>query len=395
MMVGGLAFLVLFPLFFVYHYGAAQAWFPLLLGGLFGPATIVFLAPLLFGAAVLINRQPLFVRAGGSPVFVALLLWSFLWLFGHVVVDPSSPAHAQLLATLVTWMALFSLGILLPLNSRLFTRLSWISWGLIASMCLFGAQSASLMITSGIEGTATYQGLARSMAVTSCFVVATASRLWLRIAVALLSVVSLFVIGARSELYGFIGAYLAVEFLLNRKSLGGRLSLIAALSLVALLVTTNLDVLSSSRQLQVLRLTESSSWMARDQLNDVAIQQILRNPFSGAYGGHWTFGSGGDYAHNALSAWVSLGLIGFALYVGLGLLSGLASLRALTTTPTSRVARMSALMNVSTLLLIVLAKPMFWVVPPLAWGLAVLASVERRQLSFRHAPQLRSKGRLP
>jgi hypothetical protein len=112
-------------------------------------------------------------------------------------------------------------------------------------------------------------------------------------------------------------------------------------------------------------------------MTDRAWEQIVASPIFGLYGGHWLFGSG-DYAHNALSAWVSLGLVGFILYVGLCVVGTVASVQGLIALPFSGTAQMATLLNVSSLLLIILAKPVFWEMPAFAWGLAAAAAVELR-----------------
>jgi O-antigen ligase len=170
------------------------------------------------------------------------------------------------------------------------------------------------------------------------------------------------------------------------------LSIVAGLGVAA----ANLEVLQVSRQLEILDLSESSSWVVREYFQQQALGQISDSPILGVYGGHWIFGEG-NYSHNALSAWVSLGLPGFLIYMALCIVSAMASVRALMRRPTSRYAQLATLVSIPTLFLVVLAKPVFWELPPLAWATAVIALVEyylktpvappvpNRKLSFRYS----------
>ena len=48
-----------------------------------------------------------------------------------------------------------------------------------------------------------------------------------------------------------------------------------------------------------------------------ALNSIAADPIFGEYGSYYVLGSAGKYAHNILSAWVDLGILGFSLLVAL------------------------------------------------------------------------------
>ena len=81
------------------------------------------------------------------------------------------------------------------------------------------------------------------------------------------------------------------------------------------LLSINLGSIEGNRMLQLIRLDEARSVELRNENTVAAINTISSNPFLGDYGSYANYGSIGDYSHNLLSAWVNLGLIGFALYV--------------------------------------------------------------------------------
>jgi hypothetical protein len=139
----------------------------------------------------------------------------------------------------------------------------------------------------------------------------------------------------------------------------------------------NFNLLMGSRQLEILDLSQSSSWNAREYMLVYAQQQINQSPILGVYGGHLYFGEGA-YAHNALSAWVSLGFPGFVLYMLACIASAVVSVLALLRYPYSLWVKLSSLVCMSNLLLVVVSKPIFWEMPAFGWGLAVIVGAYSR-----------------
>lgn len=375
-MIGGVAFLVLFPGFFFYHLGAGQGLYGLFMGGGFRESVIALWVPLLLAALTLCVRESQLARSRGTIVFMTLVAWSLAWLGLNAAISPAHPGHFQLAATIVSWVALFCLGLSLPLESVGFRRVVWAAWLAMGVAALLTTDARQLQAVGQVtDGVATYQQLARSVMVVCAVVVAYTSDIRMRGAFAAFSVLVLFVIGARSEFYGFVAGYALVEYLINRKSIIGRIILsVGAVSAVALIVQY-MDILQSSRQLEILNLSESSSWTARDYFHQQAREQIYENPLFGEYAGHWIFGEG-NYSHDILSAWVSLGLPGFLLYLAINVGCTACSVRILFSDPRSSLVRLAALMNVATLMLVFLAKPVYWELPPLAWALAIVCVVD-------------------
>ncbi len=377
LVIGAVVFWVVFPGFYFYHFMISQGLANPLLGGLFGPALVAAFPFLIWAAVVAFRRQGRVGFPAILSLFIWLVAWASLWMAINFAARPQDPAHEQLATTLLLWVPLFMLSMVIPLYSDGFRNVLWISWIVILALAVSAVDASLLMAVGTVEEAASYQGLARSLMVTSSLLVASTDRKVMRWALAGVSIFGLFLIGARSELYGFLVAYVFTEFLLNKRSVFGRGLFVGLLALGAALVARNLNILGSSRQLEILDLSESTSWLAREYMQQVALSQIVDNPILGAYGGHWVSGEG-DYAHNALSVWVSLGLPGFVLYCALCVAATLAAVRALLRSPMSRVAQLATLMNVSTVLLVVLAKPLFWEMAAFAWGLGMMAALEQR-----------------
>ncbi|QHC50212.1 hypothetical protein EKK97_12285 [Billgrantia tianxiuensis] len=148
------------------------------------------------------------------------------------------------------------------------------------------------------------------------------------------------------------------------------LTLLAVVAALIALVVSQFEALAGSRQLQILDLSGTSSWLARQNLGQRAVEQILENPLLGRFGGHISSAEvTGGYAHSMLSAWVNYGLLGFVLYLGLTVSAFFgAAYRMLVVGDRAAGWVFAFSINFVCLLLIVLAKPVFWPLPALGWG---------------------------
>lgn len=378
LLIGGVTFWLLFAGFFLYHFLASQDIIPRVAGGLFSIVLIIALPGLVWGTALAFRRLPGLGQGLTAQSSILFFTWAIFWLAIHVASEPDHPAHLQLLATLVLTFGLLMLVFNLPVYSRTLHLVCGVTLFVIGLLSLAYIDSTTLMIIgSSDEESASYQGMARGLMVIGAFVICGVPRLTVRFALAAFATVALFFTGARSELYGFIAAFATMEGVISRRSPFAQAALVILLVGLAWIILQNLDVLAASRQLQIFDLSQSTSWVARQYMAEYAERQILAHPFAGVYGGHWDLGEG-DYAHNALSAWVSLGFIGFVLFVFTSITATVVSIRALVSLPASNIARLATLITSSNLLLISVAKPLFWEMPGLGWGLAILAGYELR-----------------
>ncbi|ABC64752.1 O-antigen ligase family protein [Erythrobacter litoralis] len=376
--IGGGTFWLLFAGYFLYHFLLARDLIPELFGGMFGPVLAASLPFTLWGTFLASRNLPGIFSNGVAVWVSATVLWASFWLAIHFAQAPDNVAHAQVGITIVLWLGMLALCFNIPVYSPLFNKILLGSWALIAFLAMAFVDASTLMTETMMdEDAASYQGLARGLMVVGTFVLCVQRNIISRIGIAAVTIAALFAIGARSELYGFIAGYGVVEAIINRRSLLAQFVLAVVVMLTAWLVLQNLDYLSTSRQLQILDLSQSSSWVAREYMLIHAQNQVLENPLFGIYGGHWELGEG-DYAHNALSAWVSFGFPGFLLYVVTIIVATAVALVALLKNPTSRLAMLATLINVSNVLLVAVAKPVFWEMPALGWGLAILVIQEMR-----------------
>jgi hypothetical protein len=323
-----------------------------------------------------VNRTPFI---GGF----ALLLFLYCAATVGVVValiDIPTEAVIQSGVLLVSWLALFLIALFLDLEGRWLRRILWLASAGVVVLTLVSAGSGIRLRAAFVDpdDVATYQGYARSAAIMSAALLAITAGTLRRLATAMLSLVVLFLIGARSELFGMAFAIVALEGLLILKRGRNAIWLSIATVVLLALVFFYFDLIQSSRQLEVLNLSQSNSWIMRQEFSDFAWNQVRHSPIVGRFGGHFEYaGSAGSYAHSALSAWVSFGLAGFLLYVGLSMAAAIASAQGVLHRDSPQ-WRMAFYVSTSSLLLIAVAKPVFWPIPAFAWGLAAAARLAEK-----------------
>ncbi|MDF3863994.1 hypothetical protein P3W53_05965, partial [Pseudomonas denitrificans (nom. rej.)] len=137
------------------------------------------------------------------------------------------------------------------------------------------------------------------------------ARVLVRYAGYALSIIALYLIGARSEFVAFALIAGTIEFCMaKRKAQFVALGIVGILVLL-LLAHTMLGALPGSRILGLSDVSEDASAIARAALTNNAWLSITKAPFMGDYGSYLP----GNYAHNILSAWVDMGLIGIVTLV--------------------------------------------------------------------------------
>ncbi|WP_019558159.1 hypothetical protein [Thioalkalivibrio sp. ALE12] len=371
------AFLVLFPGFFVYHFSVGLTPMEPFLGGLFGYASVVIVASVMLVSSFGFR----YVRTSHPPyawLVYVFLLYAGLWTFFHFVLLGGDPyikrAAIQAAAAWVFLFVSFWVAYELPISSVGLRRGLWTFLGAVAlSLLGYVVATGNAMFYArqafGVEDIATYQGFARSVLVTALVLLAVARTFRAQVVVLGMGMLSLFVLGARSELVGFVFAVGLVMILASR--VDWRYIAVPIAGFVAMVLVLGVfgEWVGSSRQAELFDLSESGSWARRVELQGVALSQIASSWVLGDFGGHIRAESIGGYAHNAISAWVSLGLLGFVGYVGLTVWAWVHSgYRVWRHGMGDRQWVVAFLFGSAVVLLIVAAKSVFWPVVGLAWG---------------------------
>ena len=319
--IAAVSFLMLYPVFFAYNYLVGSGIISAFLGGYFGIVSVVSLFALSVGL-----RLNKFRDVPASTVFFLIAsAHSALVACLNFVVDRPIFVSYEMLKWTFTGLLFACVGFLLGFELRLRGWLEPVVYFFCFSMALvcalnineYGALAFRSEVAREEGALSSHQGLARSILLTYLVAVAFASQRGAPIMLTLIifGMVSLFIAGARTELVVFlvsVGVATAAR-------VGLSIGLLIWLTVLPALLLTGVSTLSivvpESRILELFNLVESTSFLARQFLQQSAIESISSNPLLGDYGGYTSSLGLGGYPHSILSAWVNGGLIGFMLYV--------------------------------------------------------------------------------
>jgi hypothetical protein len=306
-----LAFFLLFPGFFAYQTLLGLGLIRAYLGGYFAVVSLLMLPALLLSYCARLRAQVF----GIHRVDAAFL--AYLAYFAAVVVCNAPSADLAMVGYHVLAIAymliLFIVFKSLDFHSRRFRRTQLVSLlAMSAVVFAFSVDGSFYLAALGAardpDSVATYQGFSRSYLVPLAVMLASTRQAPLRWALYALGLPTLYINTARSE----FGALLFMIPLIELHASRHRIAMLALLLLAFTLLQFNLDAivaaLPSNRTLELLDLSHSSSVSARHHLTQEALHTIAQHPLLGSYASY----AGGNYAHNILSAWVDLGLLGFA-----------------------------------------------------------------------------------
>lgn len=308
-------FLVVFPGFFLYHALVTRGLFPAALGG-YAPAIAIITTPIL---AIVYLRRVLRSPAGFLNIdaaYFAFLGFFALVVLANVLLQANGIVTRAHLAVIPQLAVAFLLARLVdPRDSRFRWGVA-ISFAVLTSLILLNISGSAIALAAlGVdpsgEGLADYQEYAFVYCVVATYVVATIQTAAWRRGLELVAIVALFAVGARSEFVGFVLAVGVIELCYARHR--ALLTVVLSLAAVLLLLRVGvlIELLPESRLLGLLEYGYDGSVLARREMAESAYRTIAANPLFGGYASY----PQGTYAHNALSAWVDLGLVGFLLYV--------------------------------------------------------------------------------
>jgi hypothetical protein len=307
-----LAFLLLFPGFFFYQTLIGLGAMPALLGGYFSIVSIVLFLPL--GLSYLIALRAANYRVSRTDLQFAFFLAYF---FSVVAINAAFGAEALTVQTHLLSI-LFFINIYLVFKSIDFaerkTRATAIASLLLMSGIIFyfsadgTFQPGQVGDAKSPESVATYQGFARSYALTYIGVICFTRHAAARIVLHGIAVGALFLNSSRSELVAVLCVIPLVELYRANSRLNMVCIVLLVLAVAALNLESAMQAIPDSRVWELFDLAQSDSSQARHHMAQQALRTIAEHPLLGAYASY----PHGQYAHDILSAWVDLGLFGFA-----------------------------------------------------------------------------------
>lgn len=308
----GFAWLLIFPAFIAYQVLVQAGSIAPSLGG-YGTAGAVAALPFALHA---FQRQA--SVHGFAPTPVGLLFALYLLLFSIVVfvsrggfADPAiSQPHIAYIFKFGVW---YLVARSVDGDSPRFRTLAGLVLlgisALVIWLALTRGTFAAVLLPADPEG---FQGDYQAAAMVFCAMAAyvlPSLRLSLRIPVYVISVATLFLVGARSEFAAFFLLVIVIEWCKARSRVLMTLLMLAAAIVFLLLVRGFEATADGNRIFGLLAIASDESAIMRAELLDQAWITVWENPVLGAYASY----PPGAYAHNLVSAWVDFGIVGFFL----------------------------------------------------------------------------------
>ena len=339
-------------------------------------------------ALYLIFFSTAFHRSLYLKAVVTLALWLSAVALIYSLVGYKNSQHeavSQTIKTLLLWFTMFSVGLFLRpskiLNKLVISFLVLV----IVFIAVHYTSTASLTYIAtrneghSLEFVASYQGYARSLSILFLYACALFyNHPVMQLSSVSIGCISLFFAGARSEFIAYLVvglAVLSIDMLrLRLKQMSLKKSRFIAFSsfLILLILMITYIIMgegSGSRMFELSDLANSTSNIARQRLHQLGLVHISTSPVFGVFGGHIVDGAvKSAYMHNVLSAWAGFGLPALALILYLQFAAVIGSFLLIKKSP-SFTAVLSFEINLYSTLLLLVAKSVFWIVPPLGWGL--------------------------
>lgn len=310
-----IALIMLFPMSFIYHSFVALTPMPAFLGGYFSfmcaILLIAYLSIIFFVKSSLNKDQAI--------IFIVIILW-FVFITYHFVFSYDNlDLYLWGITAVLSNTICFLIGSNINLSSEKLNKYLMVSF-LIISLIVFSNINNGqfyLRLKSESEGVASYQSFGLYLLVVSIILLITAKSMWLKSLVGFTSVLLLYFNGARSEFVFFLFSFLFLAILQLRIHLVKSFLLLSFIA-IGLLLYYWLGFsfeLEDNRVLQLYSISDSTSYIARDFLNDSAIEVIKNNIILGDYGSYVKEHGIGGYAHNILSAWADFGIFIFIVLI--------------------------------------------------------------------------------
>jgi len=211
----------------------------------------------------------------------------------------------------------------IPIHSKKLKSVAIISLTLMILIVLYNIGDLGIFYlknkSMNSEFIASYQGFARSMVVIGLLIISVIKSKKITIPIFILTSMALFFNGARTEFILFFFSYILLLFYTSINFKKKFALIILTLTLITILINANFNTLiknlPNNRMMELLDIKSSSSGQERKKATSAAIDTIIDKPILGDYGSYTKNNEIGNYSHNLLSAWVNLGITGFALYV--------------------------------------------------------------------------------
>lgn len=324
-----LPFFALFPGYFAYNWAALNGWIGLVLGGYANEVSALVCVGFILALSIsLIVGREISVRLNiVDACFALFMAWFGVTILFHLMIASAPGVTKNHVASWVQIMACY-LAVRTLQFDIVRMPLLWVTV-IFTIAVLWAAQTdllGLLLRGSNDSSAATYQGLARALLITSTFSLFGQRLLWVRWLGYLATLFILFLVGARSEIAGAAILFGVIEIGASRRPMRSALLATVGAAVAAILLLMAVDALAElfpdNRFIALLlEGSNDASAVERSIYAAMAWRAIQESPVLGDYGHYEYVASAGAYAHNWLSVWVDLGLVGLFLFVLLHLIA--------------------------------------------------------------------------
>jgi len=324
--ISKVGFLLLFPLYFVYHFCISQNYFAPFIGGLFGNISLLIGSISFLMLPWVLKYKIKYVKSSFYLFYFAIFFF-LSWTFCNHFLVQYHPfgyhAFWESYSTFIIWCALFYTSFFLPLESLNFFNLLKLNCIVIFLIFIFSISKESSFFalykifqnTDDGSSMSSYQQAGRSILISFLFLAIISKKKLFSLITLLVGAIILLSIGSRTDLISIILSILLFCFHMLIKGDGSMFRKIVIFLTSAFLLfftyTLTQTLFNDSRAAELFDLASSTSWQGRSDLSSNALTIIMKNPLFGKFD---YYDVSGGYAHNILSAWTSFGFFGFILY---------------------------------------------------------------------------------
>lgn len=323
-----LAFFLLIPVFMCYQAIAQLQIMPPVLGSYFTAATFLSF-PISAYAISTSSVCRNFYRPLVFKLFASFLLLQSVVVISGLLLELDNQIAKYQLISITRFIALFIFVIAFdaenPRISRFIFHFIWIYSCFVIATSTDGNFVRPAFEIGEKYFELDYQMLAFSYILLLIYVLPSLAH-WSRFFLYTTSIPALYLIGARSEFFAVFLLIFVVETIHLKTIIYWPLGLISVTFALVSLLAADLSSIFNTRIFSIFDTDADPSKNARKELTLNAARTIQESPILGNYASH----EPGAYAHNILSAWVDLGILGFTLLItllGLSLASLFANFR--------------------------------------------------------------------
>ncbi len=309
-----LAFLLVFPGFFVYHALVASGHLAPYLAGYSHAITVLALPLVTMSYAHDLKLRRWQLPTLDMALFVLVGYFLVVELIGIAGGAPKAIAWPHVSIAL-QYAMLFMMFRLFDPSRAANRRLLWLAVAVMSGIVLANLDDGAFVIAIldlpfDDKVLSTYQGYAFVYLVTALVLISHTRSLSARLLLYVLGTVCLFFNGARSEFVSFVAICLLLEGSFTRRLTWLLAGLGLLLGTVILLWPWLAELLPDSRVLNLLEVSADDSVLERRQMLREAWRSVVAHPVFGDYASYAV----GEYAHNLLSVWVDFGIVGLLAF---------------------------------------------------------------------------------